>query len=59
MSGESVRYPTLTEDGRALLQNARAVADQMDGFKARAKILRVGLPYSQQGHIPLDDIVGG
>ncbi len=37
------RYPTLTEDGRALLQDARAVADQMDGFKARAKTLREGL----------------
>ncbi len=35
----SARYPTLTEDGRALLQDARAVADQMDGFKARAKTL--------------------
>jgi DNA-binding transcriptional LysR family regulator len=35
----SARYPTLTEDGRALLQNARAVADQMDGLKARAKTL--------------------
>ena len=39
----TARYPTLTEDGRALLQNARAVADQMDGFKARAKTLREGL----------------
>jgi len=39
----SVRYPTLTEDGRALLQNARAVADEMDSFKARAKTLREGL----------------
>src|SRR5579859_115136 len=39
----STRYPTLTEDGRALLENARAVADQMDGFKARAKTLREGL----------------
>lgn len=39
----SARYPTLTEQGRALLQNARAVADQMDGFKARAKTLREGL----------------
>src|SRR5260221_10279994 len=37
------RSPTLTEDGRALLQDARAVADQMDGFKARAKTLREGL----------------
>jgi DNA-binding transcriptional LysR family regulator len=39
----SARYPTLTEDGRALLESARAVADQMDGFKARAKTLREGL----------------
>ena len=39
----SARYPTLTEDGRALLQNARAVADQIDEFKARAKTLREGL----------------
>ena len=37
------RRPTLTEDGRALLQDARAVADRMDGFKARAKTLREGL----------------
>src|SRR5258706_2043303 len=37
------RYPTLTEDGRALLQDAREVAAQMDGFKARAKTLREGL----------------
>src|SRR6201997_86622 len=39
----SARYPTLTEHGRALLENARAVADQIDGFKARAKTLREGL----------------
>ena len=39
----SARYPALTDDGRALLENARAVADQMDGFKARAKTLREGL----------------
>jgi len=39
----SARYPTLTADGRALLENARAVAGQMDGFKARAKTLREGL----------------
>ncbi|GLQ46048.1 LysR family transcriptional regulator [Dyella lipolytica] len=39
----SARYPTLTEGGRALLQDARAVAEQMDGFKARAKTLREGL----------------
>ena len=39
----SARYPTLTPDGQALLESARAVADQMDGFKARAKTLREGL----------------
>jgi DNA-binding transcriptional LysR family regulator len=39
----SARYPVLTEDGRALLQDARAVADQMDSLKARAKTLREGL----------------
>jgi DNA-binding transcriptional LysR family regulator len=39
----STRYPTLTDDGRALLENARAVANQMDGLKARAKTLREGL----------------
>ena len=39
----SARYPSLTEQGRALLQNARAVADQVDGFKARARTLREGL----------------
>jgi DNA-binding transcriptional LysR family regulator len=39
----SARYPVLTPDGRALLEEARAVADQMDGFKARAKTLREGL----------------
>jgi DNA-binding transcriptional LysR family regulator len=37
------RYPILTEDGRALLENARAVAGEMDGLKARAKTLREGL----------------
>jgi DNA-binding transcriptional LysR family regulator len=39
----SARYPTLTEEGRALLQNARGVADQMDALKARAKTLSEGL----------------
>ena len=39
----SARYPTLTQDGRALLQDARAVAAQMEGFKARGKTLREGL----------------
>ena len=39
----SARYPTLTDDGRALVQDARTVADQVDGFKARAKTLREGL----------------
>src|ERR1700760_1177422 len=39
----SARYPTLTENGRALLLQAREVADRMDGFKAQAKTLREGL----------------
>src|SRR5580698_6867872 len=39
----SARYPTLTEDGRALLENARAVAYETDELKARAKTLREGL----------------
>jgi DNA-binding transcriptional LysR family regulator len=39
----SSRYPRLTDPGQALLNDARAIADGMDGFKARAKILREGL----------------
>jgi DNA-binding transcriptional LysR family regulator len=39
----SARYPSLTDEGRALLQNARDVADHMDSLKARAKTLREGL----------------
>ncbi|MGH8050382.1 MAG: LysR family transcriptional regulator [Arenimonas sp.] len=39
----SARYPKLTEEGQALLIEARAVADNMDGFKARAKSMREGL----------------
>jgi DNA-binding transcriptional LysR family regulator len=39
----SARYPSLTDEGRALLQDAHAVADQVDSFKARAKTLREGL----------------
>ncbi|MCW8195120.1 LysR family transcriptional regulator [Proteobacteria bacterium 005FR1] len=39
----SGRYPLLTEEGQALLPEARAVADDMDGFKARARALREGL----------------
>ncbi len=37
------RYPVLTEAGRALLADARAVAGGMDLFKARAKGLAGGL----------------
>ncbi|MGH7207100.1 MAG: LysR family transcriptional regulator [Nitrospiraceae bacterium] len=37
------RYPRLTEAGRALLANARAAADSMDGFKAKARTLAEGL----------------
>jgi DNA-binding transcriptional LysR family regulator len=39
----SGRYPQLTEEGRSLLRDARAVADNMDGFKARARSIREGL----------------
>lgn len=39
----SARYPRLTEAGRSLLADARAVADDMDGFKARARAMREGL----------------
>lgn len=37
------RYPRLTEQGRALLDSARAAAASMDGFKARARTLAEGL----------------
>ena len=39
----SARYPRLTEAGRSLLADARAVADNIDGFKARARAIREGL----------------
>jgi DNA-binding transcriptional LysR family regulator len=39
----SARYPRLTEEGRSLLVDARAVADNVDGFKARARAMREGL----------------
>ena len=39
----AARYPRLTEEGRALLPDARAVADNIDGFKARARAMREGL----------------
>jgi DNA-binding transcriptional LysR family regulator len=37
------RYPRLTDEGRALLQDARAVADHMDSFKAHAHSMHEGL----------------
>ncbi|GAC1320844.1 MAG: LysR family transcriptional regulator [Collimonas sp.] len=37
------RYPQLTEAGKALLADARAAADSMDGFKAKARTLAEGL----------------
>ena len=37
------RYPRLTGQGQALLNDARSIADGMDAFKARAKTLREGL----------------
>src|SRR5258706_13303093 len=39
----SARYPMLTEKGKSLLADARAVADNVDGFKARAPSMRRGL----------------
>jgi len=39
----SARYPQLTEQGRALLAEARTVVYGMDGFKARARTLAEGL----------------
>jgi DNA-binding transcriptional LysR family regulator len=39
----SARYPRLTEAGRSLLADARSVADEMDGLKARARAMREGL----------------
>lgn len=39
----SGRYPQLTEEGQSLLRDARAVADHMDDFKARARSIREGL----------------
>lgn len=37
------RYPRLTEQGKALLHEARKVVDHMHAFKARAKTLAAGL----------------
>lgn len=37
------RYPVLTAQGQALLRDAYVVADNMDGFKAKASSLREGL----------------
>ena len=39
----SARYPVLTEQGRALLGEAKTVIQGMDGFKARARTLSEGL----------------
>jgi len=39
----SARYPRVTDVGRGLLLDARSVADNVDGFKARARALREGL----------------
>src|SRR5260221_12833390 len=38
----SARYPRVTDEGRGLLLDARSVADNVDGFKARARALREG-----------------
>ncbi len=39
----AARYPQLTDAGKSLLLDARAVADTIDGFKARARAMREGL----------------
>jgi len=39
----SSRYPQLTDEGRSLLVDARAIADGIDGLKARARALHEGL----------------
>src|SRR5258706_5186540 len=39
----SGRYPVLTDKGKSLLGDARSVADNIDGFKARARAIREGL----------------
>ena len=39
----TARYPVLTEDGRALLADARTVVERADAFKARARDLAGGL----------------
>ncbi|MDH6590665.1 DNA-binding transcriptional LysR family regulator [Variovorax sp. TBS-050B] len=39
----SARYPRLTEEGAALLAEARLVVNGMDGFKARARTISEGL----------------
>src|ERR1700741_2302211 len=39
----SARYPQLTDAGRSLLADARAVADSIDNFKARARSIHQGL----------------
>ena len=37
------RYPQLTDEGRSLLADARSLAENIDGFKARARAIREGL----------------
>src|SRR2546425_7586018 len=39
----AARYPQLTDEGRSLLVDARAVADSIDGLKARARAMHEGL----------------
>src|SRR3954471_18436280 len=39
----TARYPRLTEEGKTLLADARAVTDDVDGFKAKARAMREGL----------------
>src|SRR3979490_393585 len=58
----SARYPQLTEEGRSLLVDARSVADNVDGFKARARAMREGLEPELSvvvgGRLPMEALPG-
>jgi DNA-binding transcriptional LysR family regulator len=57
----SERYPRLTSEGRSLLADARVVADNIDGFKARARAMREGLEpelgVSMEVMYPMDGLI--
>src|SRR5712671_5884617 len=53
----SARYPKLTDEGRSLLVDARSVADNVDGFKARARAMREGLEPEPLLNVPFATVV--